>query len=97
MEKVTETVKADIKKMSDARLISKLSQAGFSSEELETMDRTALMNAWAEIVASGKEVKAKAPGPVGYDPEVEKQRLAWEMRRYEDEKKREQEEKEFQR
>ena len=72
--------------MSDARLISKLTQAGYSSEQIETMNREALMIMWAEAIVAGKEANAAAAhSKVGYDPELEKQRLAWEIKRFDEE------------
>jgi len=60
------------------------------------MTRGQLMAAWAELVATGKDNKpaaavgAKIVGTsaasVHYDPELEKQRLTFEMQKYEEEK-----------
>jgi hypothetical protein len=103
MDMLSEGKQKEVKKMSDARLVSKLTQAGYNAEQIEAMDRVAMMNAWAEIVASGKETSAAVgvPSKIGYDPEVEKQRLAWEMKRYEEERdyqrKKDDEEKEYRR
>jgi len=39
-----------------------------------------MVNAWAELVAFGKDkpaaAEAKAVSPVGYDPEIEKRKLS---------------------
>ena len=61
--------------MGTARLIVKLSKAGFPEADLDKMDRPALIAAWAECVASGKEVPAPAttPSPTfGYDAKLER-------------------------
>jgi len=59
------------------------------------MTRDQLMAAWALLVATGMDkpaavVGAKASGTSGasvhYDPDLEKQRLALEMQKYEEEK-----------
>ena len=88
MDKLSESKRAEVKKMSDTRLISKLINAGCSADQVEAMNREMLMSTWAEIVAAGKEVASATavPRQMGYDPEVEKQRLAWEISRYEEQK-----------
>ena len=53
MERLTKTQVEAIKKLNTARLITKLAQVGYSEEELDTMDREALMGAWAICVADG--------------------------------------------
>jgi hydrogenase maturation factor len=50
MEKLSETAQANILKMSDARLVVKLQHVGFATEDIEEMDRQAMLEAWAEIV-----------------------------------------------
>ena len=47
MEKLSDAQSEKVKKMSDVRLITKLGQAGFSTDQLEAMDRPALLNAMA--------------------------------------------------
>jgi hypothetical protein len=88
MDKLSESKRAEVKKMSDARLMSKLMQAGYSADQVEAMNREVLMSTWAEIVVTGKEVASATavPRQMGYDIEVEKQRLAWEISRYEEQK-----------
>jgi hypothetical protein len=95
MEKLTEQQQELIKKMSTARLISKLITAGWSEEEVEKLERPGLIKAWAELVATGKDhppakaVKgegAELKGPeirLGYDLELERKRLEFEMHRWE--------------
>ena len=50
------------------------------------MGRPELLAAWAEIVAAGKDEPPIAARPMGYDPELEKQRLEFEIRKYEQER-----------
>jgi len=84
MERLTSSQQESISKMGTARLVVKLVKAGFSEAELEKMDRPALMAAWAECVASGKEAPVPVPSQTfGYDAELERQKLAFEMRRFE--------------
>jgi hypothetical protein len=77
--------------MSDARLVMKLSQIGFTVDQLEVMDRHALLQAWAEAVVAGKDqpvtvVATGAPSLHGYDAELERQRFEWEKAKWEDER-----------
>ena len=55
MDKLSPNVQEAIKKMPTARLVVKLAQTGVSDVDLETMDREALMEAWAECVLAGKD------------------------------------------
>ena len=76
--------------MSDSRLVGRLSKAGVYEDEIESMDRTALLNRWAEIVATGGEagpvkVEAAAAVKVGYDIEWEKQKLQLQAKQWEEE------------
>jgi hypothetical protein len=47
MEKLSEAKRGEVRKMSDARLKSKLLRHGMSEEEVERMKRDELLNAWA--------------------------------------------------
>jgi hypothetical protein len=89
MEKLSESKRAELKKMADAWLIVKLLQHGKSEEEVVSMKREELLHAWAEMVIAGAEAKeptmAKAAAAF-YDIDFEKQRFEFEMRRYEEEK-----------
>ena len=88
MERLTKTQVEAIKKLNTARLITKLAQVGYSEEELDTMDREALMGAWATCVADGKDKPAAPSTPsTGYDVELERQKLEFEMRKFEAEQK----------
>ena len=91
MEKLSDAQSEKVKKMSDVRLITKLGQAGFSTDQLEAMDRPALLNAMAQLVLSGKDgapATAAAPVQPMYNVELEKMKLAWEKERFDREQKR---------
>ena len=47
MDKVTEEQREDIKKMSTSRLKLKLLNAGYSDEDIESLDRSTCMEMWA--------------------------------------------------
>ena len=96
--------------MPDLKLSAKLLEAGIDEQVIAQMDRNALMNAWAEIVASSKEkgsggTASQATSLASYNSDVEKRRLEIEMeikmkelalkgKEYEDRKRREDEERE---
>jgi len=90
MEKLKPTQVDAVKKMSTARLGANLLNAGFGEEEIDAMDRQKLMNTWAECMAAGKE---KAPpaqqagAAPGYDVELERRKLDFEIRRFEAQEK----------
>jgi hypothetical protein len=88
MEKLESSVRDTIKKMSKERLVKKLLKAGLEEEEaIAEMSREQLVNAWAELVATGcdqpKEALAAAGKALGYDVDLERQRLAFEMKKFE--------------
>jgi hypothetical protein len=87
MEKLTDTQQEAIKRMSKSRLIAKLLAAGVADEEVEKMDKPALNKAWAEIVHGGKDKPGVATAG-GYDPEIEREKLAIERHRLELEARR---------
>ena len=81
MEKLNAKELENLKKLSDIRLVSNLVKAGLSQDELDTMDRSAMLNRWAELVVAGAGKPATAAAivaPVTYNVEVEKERLALE-------------------
>ena len=92
MDKLSESQRETIKKMSSERLFHKLVHAGVEEEKVENMDRAARMSAWATLVATGKdkpsaaEKLTKVETPSGYDVEIEKQRLEFEMKKFEAER-----------
>ena len=84
MEKLPSERRAEVKKMSDVKLVAKLQQAGFNPEQLETMDRSALMETWAELILANKD-KPPAAAAIktgSIDPDVEKQRLLLDIERF---------------
>jgi hypothetical protein len=88
MEKLTEPQRENVKRMSDIRLVSILTRAGYSSERLEEMDRTAKMAAVAEIIAGRETAEmavVEAPA-FGYDPELERLKFEWMKQKWEAEK-----------
>jgi len=84
LEKLDKTKQAEIKKLSDKRVVSKLTQAGCLSEELDDMDRQAMIERWAEIFYAVTEVPAKPMvPPLGYDIEFEKMKYEFQMKQWE--------------
>ena len=78
MEKLEGSQREAIKKMSSLRLSAKLLDAGLDETQIQAMDRNQMMAAWAELVVAGNDkptVSPAAVSSVGYDPELEKQRL----------------------
>jgi len=69
--------------MSTGRLRLRLLSAGHEEEVLEGMERTALMEAYAQLVAEGA---VRPELAVSYDPTVERDRLAFEQRKWETER-----------
>ena len=70
-------------------MVGKLIRVGYSEEALEAMDRDAMLAAWAVCVADGKdkpEQGTQAP-VIGYDVELERKRLEFEKRKFEEEQK----------
>ena len=79
MEKLEASQREAIKKTSSLRLSMKLLEAGFEESEVQAMDRSQLMVSWAELVLAGKDKPVATGGVFGYDPELEKKRLDFEM------------------
>ena len=74
--------------MSDERLRVKLISAGFDEDVVFGMERAELIATYAELLASGKlKVSPGAVGGVAYDPEVEKEKLAFEKQKWEADRK----------
>ena len=92
MDRLDEAKQAELRKMSDVRLIGKLTQAGFIPEELEGADREALLNRYAEVVLGVSTVKPGAATSAGvnvpYDVELEKQKMASQSLQWEESKAR---------
>jgi len=81
MDKLEKAKRAELRKMSDVRLIGKLTQAGFNPEDMEGMDRETLLNRYAEVLMGMSAVKPAAMATTGstipYDVELEKQKIAF--------------------
>jgi len=82
----------ELRKMSDVRLIGKLTQAGFNPEDMEGIDRETLLNRYAEVLMGMSAVKSAAVATTSftnpYDVELEKQKIAFQMQRWEETKVR---------
>ena len=73
-----------IKKLSTSRLVSKLSRVGYTEEEIDVMDRDAMLATWAECVANGKDKPETVTLPtVGYDVQLEREKLEFEKQKFE--------------
>ena len=69
--------------MSDDRLRDYLSRAGMPTAAISVLDRPSLLAAWAELVATGRDKPTtRAPAATASDPELEKQRLEFEERKW---------------
>jgi len=69
-------------------LISKLTDAGYPWETVETFDRMAMLDKWVDIVIAAKDVHnpsgARAIDVKGYDFDFERKRLEFRMRQWEE-------------
>jgi uncharacterized protein YwgA len=82
--------------MSTDRLRTKLTDEGFHAQQLTDMTREQVLDALEKVVLSSKDVQppaaaAKAP-TVGYDVELERMRLEFEMKKFQAEEARRKEE-----
>ena len=93
MEKLTAAQQQSVKKMSDKRLRLKLVAAGYEEDVVVAMERKTMLSTYAEVLASGG-VRPGAPAQVGYDPDVEAQKLAFEKQKWEAKLRREEVERE---
>ncbi len=85
MESLPPKTQESIKKLSTASVTVKLIKAGYDEEAIVDMTREQLIAAWAELVATGKD-KPQVKPSFYTDPEIERQRLQFEMRKFQDEK-----------
>ena len=85
MEKLSAAQQQGVKKMSDERLRLKLVAAGYEENVVVAMQRETMLSTYAEVLASGG-VRPEAPAQVGYNPDVEAQKLAFEKQRWEAER-----------
>ena len=88
MDKLSKSEQDNIRKMSDARLVSCLTKCGVSVDDVEHMDRNAMISKWAELVAAKADKPAAATASiVGYDAAVERDKLQFEKFKFEQELK----------
>ena len=92
MDKLSTKEQDNIKKMSDSRLISCLSRAGVSPDDIELMDRPTMIDRWARLVLSGADkgpAAAVTPSVTtsAFDPTLERERLAFDKQKWEVEMK----------
>jgi hypothetical protein len=96
MERLEPSQRESISKMSSDRLRMKLAKAEFDEQQVAAMSREQLIDAWAKAVAEGKDRPPSAAAAhvpaVGYDVELERRRLEFEMRKFELEEARRKEE-----
>ena len=97
MESLPPKTQEQIKKTSTEALTVKLAKVGYDEEAIVKMSREQLIATWAELVATGQD-KPRAAPIVYTNPEIERQRLQFEMQKWQEEKeerlRREQEERE---
>jgi len=75
--------------MSNDRHRIKLMAQGYEEDIVIGMEREELIATYAELLASGKlKVSPGAVGGVGYDQEVEKEKLAFEKQKWEAEQRK---------
>jgi hypothetical protein len=96
MERLEPSQRESISKMSSDRLRMKLAKAEIDEQQVAAMSREQLLDAWAKAVAEGKDRPPSAAAAhvpaVGYDVELERRRLEFEMRKFELEEARRKEE-----
>ena len=90
MDKLEKSKQGELRKLTDARLVAKLTQAGIPIDEVEALDRNSMLDKWAEIIIAGKDVAIKTgvatSSASGYDVELERQKLKFQMKQWEDER-----------
>ena len=74
MDKLCAEQRADIKKFSVAKLVVKLVKAGNTEEEIEGLDKSKLMDLWAECLLAVKDIPG-ATEAISSNIELEKMRL----------------------
>jgi hypothetical protein len=65
MEKLEPSVRDTIEKMPKERLVMKLLKAGLEEDAIAEMSREQLVNAWAELVATGRDQPNEALAAAG--------------------------------
>jgi hypothetical protein len=94
MEHLSDEQRKAISKLTLVKLAAKLTQIGVSEGELETMNKEAMMQAWALAVHEGRDKPVAAAvaetepevAKVGSGSDFERMRLEFEMRKWEEEK-----------
>src|SRR2546428_8115684 len=95
MEALSAEMQAKIHKRSSERLRMYLIKAGRDEDEVMTWDRNTLMEEWAlEFGKEEEEFKASPASPVETDYELQRRRLEFEIRKYEEQKEERKEQKE---
>jgi hypothetical protein len=89
MEQLDSTQRAAVSKISTERLRIKLGKVNFDEQLVADMTREQLSDAWAKCILAGRDKPQAAAATVaptiGYDVELERQRLAFETRKFETE------------
>src|ERR1043165_113426 len=94
MEALAVEMQAKIRRRSSERLRIYLIKAGRDEDDVMTWDRDKLIEEWAlEIGKEEEEFKASPASPVGTDYELQKRRLEFEIRKYEEQKEEREERK----
>ena len=86
MDKLSPVARERITKSSTTRIKAKLEELGSVEADIEKMDKKTARDAWAQQILAGKfkfETLAGVAAPNVFDPELEKQRLAFEMKKWE--------------
>src|ERR1043165_4340268 len=97
MEALTVERQASIRKRSSERLRMYLIKAGRDEDDVMTWDRDKLMEEWAlEIGKEEEEYMASPASPAETDYELQKRRLEFEIRKYEEQKEEREREREEQ-
>jgi len=90
MDSLSEQQRELIQKMSDERLRQKLSAAGMPTAAVSALSMQ-LLDAWAELVATGRDKPVQAAAAAATvplaDPELEKRRMEFEERKWAEEMK----------
>ena len=106
MDKLPQDKQAEIKKLSTERLIACLARAGTDKQVAMAMDRPGLLEAWAEMVADGRDKPPHGPSVAvesetktkyaasGADPDLQKRLLEFDLMKFEEEMKIREEERE---
>ena len=80
MDKLDAQQAAAVKKTSTAVLVAKLTKAGMSEDELDSLNREQLMAKWAEMLVTGVKTKEEPvmAAVTAHNVEIERERLQFE-------------------